>query len=96
MLLKMKEPGARAELLGVGFEDGLRGLNGPGRIAGYGDDTLGKRWDVVEKRQRREIIGAAGIVAPATTGPDQNSGICTRRGLRDMYVELFVMQDDFA
>ena len=96
MLLKMKEPGAMAGLVGVVFEGESGGLNGPRQIAGYGDYTLGKRRDIVEKRQRREMVGAAGIVSPAATGPDQNPCVRAGRGLRDMHVELFVMQDDFA
>ena len=52
--------------------------------AGDGVHRGGKSRDVVEQRERCEVIGAAGIVAPALTGADQNAVARGKTELADL------------
>ena len=63
---------------------------------GDGMHRGGKSRNVVEQRERREVIGAAGIVAPVLTGADQDPVARGKTKLADLNISPVVVQGDFA
>src|SRR3546814_2915765 len=52
--------------------------------------------DVVEHGQRREVVAATGIVAPAFAGADEDAGVRAGRRLADPHVDVLMVKGDLA